>query len=181
MVTYRDLLFFYFPNVTSGSPFNYQLAPSINNMKSILVIPNLGSNVLGIPEGQSPWDTCPCTTAPLSIYNFNVQVASQNILQQNIQYGFEQFMFNTGGALSINGGDSTGLASGLIGFTEWDNNYKYYYVNLSRRLPSDNLGKSVSILGQNNNALAMDLYIFIEVEKSMIIDIETGRVDELRI
>ena len=181
LVTYRDLLFFYFPNVTSGSPFNYQLAPSINNMKSILVIPNLGSNVLGIPEGQSPFDTCPSTTAPLSIYNFNVQVASQNILQQNIQYGFEQFMFNTGGALSINGGDSIGLASGLIGFTEWDNIYKYYYVNLARRLPSDNLGKSVSILGQNNNSLAMDLYIFIEVEKSMIIDIETGRVEELRI
>lgn len=181
LVVYRDLLYFYQPNVTAGSSFNYQLAPSINNMKSIVVIPNLGTSVLGIQEGQSPFDSCPATTAPLSIYNFNVQVASQNVLQQNIQYGIEQYFFETFGANSVNGSQSVGVNSSLFGFADFENIYKYYYVNLARRLPSDTLGKSVSIVGQNNNSLAMDLYIFIEIEKSLIIDTETGKVEELRV
>lgn len=181
LVVYRDLLYFYFPNVTAGSSFNYQLAPSINNMKSIVVIPNLGLSVMGIQEGQSPFDSCPATTAPLSIYNFNVQVASQNVLQQNIQFGLEEFYFQTAGANSVNGSQSTGINSSLIGFTDFENIYKYYYVNLARRLPSDTLGKSVAIIGQNNNALAMDLYCFIEIEKSLIIDTETGKIEELRV
>ena len=181
LVVYKDLLYFSFTNVASGTTFNFQLAPSINNVKSLVVIPNLGSNVLGIIQGQSPFDTCPSTTAPLSIANFNVQVASQNILQQNVQYGFEQFMFETLGANSLNGSLMTGLNSSLVGFTQWDNIYKYYYVNLARRLPSDNLGKSVSIIGQNNNSLSMDLFVFVEIEKSMIIDVESGKVEELRV
>ncbi len=178
-IVYRDVLYFYQPNIGSGSSFNLQLAPSINNMKSICVIPAIASTVLGVREDQMPFDTMPFTTSPLSIYNFNIQIASQNVFQQNELYGWEQFIHETQGARGINGGLTDGLTSGLIDFTAWDNIYKYYYVNLGRRLKDDVLGKSISVLGNNNNKLAMDMHIFLEVEKTLIIDVESGIVDAL--
>jgi hypothetical protein len=187
LVVYRDLLYFNPAAVSAGGSFNIQLAPSINNMKGLLVIPMIASSsniVFGTAatEFQSPFDTCPATTAPLSIYNFNVQLSSQNVFQQNIQYGYEQFIHETSGAYAVNGGiGALGINSGLIDFVDWDNIYKFYYVDLSRRLKDDNLGKSISLLGNNNNLLALDLHCFIEVEKSLIIDVESGRVLELRV
>ncbi len=80
---------------------------------------------------------------------------------------------------AINGGLVDGLTSGLVDMNAWENIYKYYTVNLARRLKDDVLGKSISVLGNNNNKLAMDLHCFIEVEKTLIIDVETGVVDAI--
>lgn len=176
-VVYKDYLYFYQPNIGAGSSFNLQLAPSINNMKSLVVIPAIASSFLGIREDQSPFDTMPWTTSPLSIYNFNAQIASQNVFQQNELYGYEQFIHETDGCNAINGGLTTGLTSGLVDFTAWDNIYKYYVVDLGRRLKDDVLGKSLSVLGNNNNSIAMDLHCFVEIQKTMVIDVESGIVD----
>jgi hypothetical protein len=181
LVVYEDILYFYSPAIAANTPFNLQLAPSLNNVKKVIVIPHLASTVLGIPEQQSPFDTCPATTSPLSISNFNVQIAAKNILQLNVQYDFEHFWYELFGANAVNGSQSSGLNSSLIGFVDFQNIYKYYFVNVARRLPSDTLGKSVAILGTNNNSLAMDLHTFVVYEKSMIIDTESGKIDELRV
>jgi len=181
LVVYKDVLYFFSPNISANSPFNLQLAPSLSNIKDVLVLPHLSSATLGIPEQQSPFDTCPATTSPLSISNFNVQISGKNLLQQNVLYDFEQFWYELYGCNAINGGQSSGLNSSLIGMVDFQNVYKYYYTNVARRLPSDTLGKSVAILGTNNNALAMDLHTWITVEKTMIIDVESGKIDELRV
>jgi hypothetical protein len=48
---------------------------------------------------------------------------------------FEQFLEETRPSNNINGGLYDGLSCGLIGLLEWSNNYRYYVVDLSRRLP----------------------------------------------
>ena len=43
-------------------------------------------------QWKSPFDTCPCTTSPISLINLQVSVGGQNVLQSTLQYGYEHFL-----------------------------------------------------------------------------------------
>jgi hypothetical protein len=79
-------------------------------------------------------------------------------------------------ANAINGGLDTGLTSGLIGYREWANNYRYYVVDLSRRLAGDNTPKSVTFMGLNASEFTVDYYCFIEYERHLELDVESGHI-----
>ncbi len=64
---------------------------------------------------------------------------------------------------------------------DWENIYKYYVVDLSKRLKDDISGKSISVIGTNNNTPAMDLHIFVVQEKTLIIDVESGLVESISV
>jgi hypothetical protein len=107
--------------------------------------------------------------------DFNVRIAGMNVLQNNVRYGFEEFLHQVYGINALNGGVTTGLTSGLISQRMWQNNYQYYVFDCSRRLPEeDRTLKAVEVIGTNNMAVALDLFIFIEVQREMVIDIATG-------
>ena len=58
------------------------------------------------------------------------------------------------------GGMIDGLSSGLISRKHFENNYCYYYLDLSRMLPvEESVPKSISVLGQNQSLKALDLGI----------------------
>jgi len=51
---------------------------------------------------------------------------------------------------ALNGGLSTGVVNGLIGHYEWENAFRYYVCDLSRRLPAkDSVPKSIVLQGIN--------------------------------
>ena len=105
------------------------------------------ANVTPFSPCVSPFASEPSTTSPLlSITNFNMQLASENILATNINYNFEEFIEQLLPANSINGGQSLGLSSGLIDQLGFQNIYRYYYVNLSRRARDDVSGKGITIV-----------------------------------
>jgi hypothetical protein len=126
------------------------LTNGIVNPKELLVVPLLpaaaAGNVATVSEIQSPFSTCPATTAPLvALQNFQVQVAGINLFQQQQQYDFDQFL-NELSLTGLNGGQTTGLSSGLISEQAFTFGYRYYYANISRRLPEDDVfPKSVLI------------------------------------
>jgi len=113
-------------NVGSGSSFNCNITNSIAGIKAIVIIPFISSTINGRGANNlanvtpfspcvSPFASEPSTTSPLlSITNFNMQLASENILATNINYNFEEFIEQLLPANSINGGQSLGLSSGLI-------------------------------------------------------------------
>jgi hypothetical protein len=75
----------------------------------------------------------------------------------------------------LNGGLTTSLASGLIGFEEWTTTYRYYYGNASRSIPSeDGVAKAVQISGQNLSAVVIDMIVFVEFQREITIDVRTG-------
>ena len=76
----------------------------------------------------------------------------------------------------INGNQTTGLTSGLISGTDWENLYRYYYVNLSRGLEDDNMPKSITVSDYNNNLVAADYLFFVVSKKNFTIDCNTGKI-----
>ena len=50
------------------------------------------SGVSGDSRWKSPFETCPCTTSPISLINLQVSVGGQNVLQSTLQYGYEQIV-----------------------------------------------------------------------------------------
>jgi hypothetical protein len=167
--------------VGSGSSFNAILTNGIVNPKFVVIIPQVTASANGLANlypYQSPFDSSPHTTMPLaSITNFNVQVSGTNVFQQNFNYDFEEFQNELSHLGAINGGLSTGLTSGLIGYNDFQYGYRYYAVDLSRRMPSeDSSPKSILVLGTNNSAKSVDLICFVGYQREISIDMETGEL-----
>lgn len=205
-IRYNDVLSFTFTGITSGNPINYLVASGIANPKRIVIIPffhdDSSPSTTAVPTGTgpylsgtvasqfwnlscpkivfqpiSPFDSAPATTAPMGyISNFNIQMSNQNIFSQATSYDFEEFVQEVSEANAINGGLDTGLTSGLLDINSWRNNYRYYVANLGRRLNGDNQGKTITLVGKNNTKFTMDLYIFVEFERKLSLDVEIGKI-----
>jgi hypothetical protein len=191
-ILYDDYLYFIKPAVSSQ--FNEQLTPSLKNIKTINVIPLLSQIVGGKHEFENPFSCCPNYSSIFDIQEFNVQLASRNIFQEDQHFSVEQFdhEINKNGKVEGN--------NGLLSLYDFNNLYHYYYVNLERHAPElDNFGKAVqikgklncvmydptSLVGNNtgaiaglapNNPLPLDLHCFISVQKKVIINCDTGKV-----
>ena len=185
-IVYRDIYQYNVPvSVANGTgTFNTLLTNGIPNPKAIIIVPMIqaasnptSAGGLTCDPFQSPFAAEPSTTAPLVTFrNFNIQVAGQNIFIQNEDYNFECFQNNLASMNAINGGLVDGLTSGLIGFDEFQSNYCYFVADLSRRLPAeDAVPKSVQILGTVQSQVPVQLFVFIEHEKSFSIDLQTGQ------
>lgn len=177
-IVYTDIYQYQVNGVAANANFNQLITNGIAGIKSILILPiyTTAANAAVNPI-QSPFDAAGCgPTSPLAaLTNFNVVVSGQNMLYNTQRYGYEQFLHNTYGCNSVNGGLTDGITSGLIGQLEWETGYSYYYVNCSRMLPvEESVPKSVSIIGQNISAKAFDFYIFIEYQVEISVDVLTG-------
>lgn len=96
----------------------------------------------------------------------------------NEQYDYEQFL-NELSDTGLNGGKTTGLGSGLLTELDFQSSYRFYVCNLGRRLPNeDGIPKAIQIMGTNASNLAIDLYCFIEYERSVSLDVVTGMIAE---
>lgn len=181
-VIYTDVYNYNIVNVARNTSFNAILTNGIVNPKYVVVIPYANSSAAGVFAAfrgavyQSPFDTAPATTTPMAaITQFNVQVGGKNVFQQNFQYDFESFMNEVASANAINGGSTVGLSNGLIGKSEWDNGYRYYVADVSRRDPANNLvPQSITVQGLNNTDVPMDYICFIVFERKITIKMDDG-------
>ena len=182
-----DIYQFTTTTVGPSGQFNFLLTNGISNVKSVLILPffkqvatngELGATGdVTYPVYQSPFD--PAGTGPVSpmvsLRNFNVVVAGQNMIYNTQQYNFEQFLNQLVGVNSVNANLTDGLTSGLIDFMAWQQSYGYYYVNCARMLPIDEaVPKSISIQGTNSSAGTIQFLTFIEYGVQVSVDVLTG-------
>ena len=107
--------------------------------------------------------------------NFNVVVAGQNMVYNQIQRAYEQFNNHLHGVNSVNAGLVDGMSSGLVNYWDFLQMYGYWYINCARQLPIDEaVPKSVSLQGTNNLKKALKLYVFIEYGVQVNVDVLTG-------
>jgi hypothetical protein len=177
-IVYTDIYQYQVLTVGAGANFNNLITNGIAGIKSVLVLPFFTSTAnAGISPLTSPFDTAGSgTTSPLiALTNFNVVISGQNMLYNTQKYGYEQWLHNTYGANAVNGGLTDGITSGLINQLDWETLYSYYYVNCARMLPVEEaVPKSVQIIGQNLSAKDIDLYVFIEYQVEVSVDVLTG-------
>ncbi len=180
VINYTDVYQYQVLGITAKTgQVNNLLTNGIANIKSVLILPFYSPDVTltGFPAYQSPYDPAGCgPTSPLChLSNFNIVVSGQNTIYNTQKYSFEQFANQLYGVNAVNGGMVDGLSSGLIGQSEFEMNYCYYYVDVSRMLPvEESVPKSVQVIGQNMSARKVDLWCFIEYGVSVSIDILTG-------
>jgi len=174
---------------TSGSltgVFSQLLTNGISNIQSIIIMPFIGSSanatgatgVAKIAPYGSPFASEPSTTSPyLALTNFNIQVAGINVFTMQELYDFQNFKDELASMHAVNGSQVDGVDSGLIGYSEFQGNYRYYVADLSRRLPAeDAVPKSIQITGtvQSGTISNVQLQCFVVFKKQISIDLETG-------
>lgn len=185
-VKYTDIYQYQVLNVgANNGNFNNLITNGIANIKSVLIVPfysaspnpSVNGLPVGLPVYQSPFDPAGAgPTSPLCLLtNFNVVISGQNAIYNTERYSFEQFNNQLYGQNAVNGGLTDGLTSSLIDSLGFEMEYCYYYVNVSRMLPvEESVPKSVQIIGQNQSALPIDLWVFIEYGVDISIDTLTG-------
>lgn len=181
-VRYYDYYTYTIDSVSDGSTFNQILTNGILNPKAIIVVPFVKNtatgSVLNLSQAQSAFDSAPATTAPqASITNFQVLLAGQNVFNNNEVYTFSQFLDEFQHLFAVNGSNTTGVNSGLIGKYEWENAYRFYVCDLSRRIKfEDKVPKSVQIEGTNNTKTTITYQCFILFEKEISLKTSTGEI-----
>jgi len=185
-VVYKDIYNYTF-EVASAGTFNQLLTNGISAPKALVIIPMVSGRNAGatnhtstyaIPPYQSPYATEPATTSPYcSITNFNVQVSGVNIFSQNELYDFSNWLDELSRINSVNGGQTTGLSSGLLSEFDFQSIYRYYVVDLSRGYKADDyIPKSILINGTVGTSKILELFCFIEYERKLVVDILTGSI-----
>lgn len=177
-IVYTDVYQYLVQNVAAGATFNNLITNGIAGIKSVLVLPYYTATANGGQSPiQSPFDPAGAgPTSPLCLLNnFNVVVSGQNMIYNTQRYSYEQFMNQLSGCNAVNAGLTDGLTSSLIGQLDFEMEYCYHYVNCSRMLPVEEpVPKSVSIIGQNQSAKAVDLFVFVEYGVEISIDVLSG-------
>ena len=181
-IVYSDLYQYTTPAVSAGAQFNFLITNGISNIKSVIVLPmeeKIQGPSASYPPFWSPFDTCGGgSCAPLSgssLTNFNVVVAGQNMVYNQVTRAYEQFNNQLYGANAVNAGLVDGMTSGLVSYWDFLQLYGYFYVNCARQLPIDEaVPKSVSIQGTNLCESSRQYYVFIEYGVQVNVDVLTG-------
>jgi hypothetical protein len=174
-IVYSDIYQYQVNNVSGA--FNNLITNGIANIKSVLVLPFYTAAANGIDPILSPFDPAGCgPVSPLVQFTqFNIQVSGQNAIYNTERYAYEHFVNQFKGYGAVNGGQEDGLTSGLVGWSEWQREYSYYYVNVGRMLPVEEaVPKSVNIIGTLGSAKAINMFVFIEYGVEVSVDILTG-------
>ena len=96
-VIYRTFVTNNYPPVAAAGSFNQLINSGIVHPTGVLIVPFLApvtgtSGGLGDSQWKLLFDTCPCTTSPVSLSNLQVSVGDQNVLQSTVQCGYEHFL-----------------------------------------------------------------------------------------
>jgi hypothetical protein len=165
-------------NVAAAGLFNNLITNGLANITKVLVLPYFTATAnSGISPLTSPFDGAGCgVTSPLCLLSqFQVVVSGANALYNTQRYAYQEFMEQLSGCNAINGDETDGLTSGLIGQLDFETAYNYYFVNVARCLDVEKaVPKSVSIQGQNMSGKAIDLVIFLAYEQTISVDVLSG-------
>lgn len=178
-IMYKDIFQYQFNSQASSAPFNFLVSNGISNICGVLVVPFISRNqngyVLPYSTPQNPCCPSPSMPDPITFSNFNILISGVNLFLNNEMYDYEAFLEQLNQSNQINGGLTTGLASGLINEYMFSSGYRYYYGDASRILPSEQgVSRSVQIVGTNQSLLNVDIMVFVIFNREITIDISTG-------
>ena len=174
-VVYRTILSNQYNNITTNGTFNQLVNSGVVHPVGLLIIPYISSTATGLGDFQwkSPFDSCPATSAPISLTNLQVSVGGVNQLQSTLNYTYEHFVEQINIAESLTSSD-LGISCGLFNQQYWET-FRHYYINIERSALTDkNVARNINISFQNNSLVPIDILTFIIYSDEITIDIETG-------
>jgi len=163
--------------LSASASTNYTITVGVPNPRKLVLLPmwqNLGGVTnLGAPE-YSAFDSVPASSGPYCYLNqLQVYLANKPLFQYPINYDFEMWNAEISEE-GANGKETDELTSGLLTQELWQQNHRYYYIDLSRRLESED-GSAKSVIVSFNNPSAnfgMKVIAIVFYEKKWSIDTE---------
>ena len=153
----------------AGSSVNYTISVGVPNPRKLLLLPmwqNLGGTTFLTNPEISPFDTVPATSGPFAqLGNLQVYLGNKPV------YDFEQWN-NENSGLGLNGNVINEQTSGLLSQELFTQNHRFYYVDLSRRMESeDGASKSVQVSFSNpSSTYGLKVIAIVWYEKQWLID-----------
>lgn len=179
-VVYRDVVFQLIENISGNFSFTWS---SLYRPKRLIICPLLSKTANGSEFGtpfsplMSPFTCEPSTCSPYHIQNFQVSIAGNNLYPNFFQYTYDQYLSEIGSSIGFNGNQDKMLCTGKISMLDFVHNYGYIVCDLSKKyIEDESVNVSVSFSGMNLGKKAIDLYCFVEVEKSVVFNLENGAI-----
>jgi len=175
-------------NIGADGSHSGTLSPGIVNPNRVILYPYIygtASATAGLTAMQanpllSPWDTAPSTTSPFSaLKNLQITVAGKQIFQSPVNMDYEQFLQEVSkGGLDGSMNEET-TNSSLLNQRNWDQLYRFYTADLSRRIGSDDgASKSVQISCVNATGASMTVIAIIHYDREVTVDTALGQVTQ---
>jgi len=185
---FQSYIFNQYNAIPANGNFSQLIQSGIRNPLALVVIPLIsstqptlvgGSTALGFSQYQSPYDSCPATTSPISLSNFQVSIGGQAVFKAGpMQYAFENFVENVQLADSVVPG--MGPAScGIFTQQFWEAS-RVYWCDLSRAENADKASqRNLTLSFRNNSLVICDILVFTLYSTEILLDVETGRTQVL--
>lgn len=161
------------------------LTPGVSNPKRLIMLPILygddsTASIAGARSAPelSPFDIAGCggSSAFAALQQLQVMVGNQPMFQQPISMDHDMFM-NEVAQMGLDGGLNYETGSGLLSQKMWNQHYRYYTVDIGRRIAGDDgASKSVQLQCYNPCNLPMRLICIIWFEREVEIDTSMGTV-----
>ena len=174
-------------DIAAGQSYTGTITPGISNPKRLILVPRLTGSAAagpGVASFQvepllSPWDACPVATSPFAgLKDLQVYVGNSPAFQSPITMNYEMFLQEVA-QQGVDGGLKDQQASGLLSQRMWDQMYRYYTVDIGRRMNSeDGASKSVQVQCNNPTIAAMKVIAILWFEREISIDTALGQVSQ---
>jgi hypothetical protein len=187
-ITYSDYSLYQYPITVSNGVgnFNQVISNGTSNLVRLWMLPYASNTFLSNggnaqTEYASPFSCAPGTVAPwVQFANFNVMISGKTIFNQNVNYGWEQFLYETKGNLSLNAGEDSMLTSGLVSQADWSRS-PWVCIDISRRLEGDKSApKQVQVEFSALTTLSqLNILFFVEYGKEISLSVLTGEIADV--
>jgi len=188
-VCYTTILSNTYNSITSGSTFSSLVQSGVQRIRGVVIIPFLSSSTNGLLSVTniigsitpfspllSPFDCAPLQTGPISLINLNCAVGGKNVLQNSLQYTYQDWIEQVSLYEKI-GASDLGLSCGLLSSYAWENASRFYYIDCTRGTEQDALAlRNLTVTFNNNSLQTIDCMIFTEVFNELTVDVADGRV-----
>lgn len=177
-IVYKKYMYNQDNGISAGSSYAKLISSGIKNPIGIMIFPLIAKsnpgNTLKVSQYTSPFDTCPATTGPLTLFNLNAVLGGVNVLTSQIDLNFDAFLTQINNINSVMS-NSWGVSNGLLSQKYWEEAYKNYYIDLSRCNKSDrNVLRSLELKFVNLNKVDIDLIYIIIYDGVCQLNTQTG-------
>lgn len=183
-IRYNERFVTQFSLAASGN-YTATLSPGISNPKRVILYPyftgagSSGNTSFLTNPLLSPFDGCPSTTSPFAaLKDLQLYVGNVPMFQQPVNMDWQTFS-NEVAQNGLDGGLVDVASSGLLSQRLWNQLYRYYTVDVGRRMNSeDGASKSIQISCTNATVCPMTVIAIIWYEREVVIDTASGQVSQ---
>jgi hypothetical protein len=183
-IRYNERFVTQFSLAASGN-YTATLSPGISNPKRVILYPyftgagSSGNTSFLTNPLLSPFDGVPVTTSPFAaLKDLQLYVGNVPMFQQPVNMDWQTFS-NEVAQNGLDGGLIDQAASGLLSQRSWNQLYRYYTVDVGRRMNSeDGASKSIQISCTNATQCPMTVIAIIWYEREISVDTASGMITQ---